>query len=68
MTEEEKKLITREKHSGRVVHGNELAAHMKKRKEEILHKKEQFTAQSLIQSTEQPSVHSTVQSTVQPTV
>ena len=37
---------------------------MKKRKEEILHKKEQSTVQSTVQSTEQSSVQSTVQPTV----
>ena len=58
MTEEEKKAITREKHPGRVAQGNKLAALMKKRKEEILREKEQFT----VQSAEQPTVQSTVQS------
>ena len=62
MTEEEKKSITREKHPGRVAHGHKLAAPMKKRKEEILRKKEQF----LVQPRKQSSVQSTVQSTVQP--
>ena len=41
---------------------------MKKRKEEILHKKEQSTVQSTVQSTEQSSVQSTVQPTVQSAV
>ena len=36
MTEEEKKVITREKHPGGVAQGHKLAALMKKRKEEIL--------------------------------
>ena len=40
MTEEEKKVITRQKHPGRVSQGHKLAALMRKRKEEILHKKE----------------------------
>ena len=46
MTEEEKKTITRKKHPGRVAQGHKLAALMKKRKEEILHGKEQSTGQS----------------------
>ena len=54
MTEEEKILITREKHPGLVAQGYKLAALMKKRKEEILSSKEQSTEQS----TEQPSVQS----------
>ena len=69
MTEKEKKLITREKHPGRVAQSQKLAALMKKRKKEILRNKEQSTVQptqqSSVQSTEQPSVQSTVQSTVQ---
>ena len=60
MTEEEK-IITREKHLGRVAHGHKLAALMKKGKEEVLHNKEQPT----VQSTKQSSVQSTEQSTVQ---
>ena len=68
MTEEEK-IITREKHLGRVAHGHKLAALMKKGKEEVLHNKEQptiqSTKQSSVQSTEQSSVQSTIQSTVQ---
>ena len=62
MTEEEKKIITREKHPGRVAQGHKLAALMKKRKEEILRSKEQST----VQSTVQPTVQSTVQSTIHP--
>ena len=69
MAEEEKKLITREKHPGCIAHGHKLAALLKKRKEEILHNKEQSavqpteqsTVQSTVQSIEQPSVQSTVQ-------
>ena len=63
MTEEEKKIITREKHPARVTQGRKLAAlqEKKKRKEEILRNKEQST----VQSTEQSSVQSSVQSTVQ---
>ena len=68
MTEEDKKTITREKHPGRVPQGHKLAALMKKRKEEILHSKEQSTEQSTVQSTEQSSAQSTVQSTEQPSV
>ena len=67
MTEEEKKVITQEKHPGRIDQGHKLAALMKKRKEEILHSKEQ----SMVQPTEssvQGSVHYTVQSSVQSTV
>ena len=62
MTEEEKKLITPEKHPERVAYGHKLAALTKKRKEEILCNKEQSTVQSTEQSAEQPSVQSTVQS------
>ena len=70
MTEEEKNMITREKHPGHVAQGHKLAALMKKRKEEVLRNKEQFTidqstAQSTVQSTKQPSVQSTVQPIVQ---
>ena len=76
MTEEEKKVITREKHPGRVAQGHKIAALMKKRKEEILSSKEQpteqssvqSTEQSSLQSTEQPSVQFTEQSTIQPSV
>ena len=66
MTGEEK--ITREKHPGRVAQGHKLAALMKKRKEEILRDKEQFTVQSTEQSREQSSVQSTLQSTEQSSV
>ena len=59
MTEEGQEAITSEKHPGRVAQGHQLAALMKKRKEEILCNKEQ--------STEQSKVHSIVQSTVQST-
>ena len=65
MTEEERKVITREKHPGRVAQGHKLAALMKKRKEEILPSKGQSTVQPTEQSTDQSSVQSTVQSTVQ---
>ena len=65
MTEEEKKIITREKHSGRVTHGHKLAALMKKRKEEILHSKEVFSA---VYSTVYRAVFSTAYSTVYSTV
>ena len=57
---EDKKLITREKHPGRIPRGHKLAALMEKRKE-ILHNKEQSSVQSTEQSTE---VSSTVYSTV----
>ena len=84
MTEEEKKIITREKHPERVAQGHRLAALIKKRKEEILHSKEQpseqstvqsivqfkeqSTAQYIVQSKEQSTVQSTVQSKEQSTV
>ena len=64
MTEEEKKLLTREKYPGRVAQGHKLAALMKKRKEDILRNKEQSTVQSTGQSTEQFSVQSTEQPSV----
>ena len=60
MTEEERKIITLEKHPGRVAQGHKLAAFMKKRKEEILRNKELSTEQQPVQSTVQPSVQSTV--------
>ena len=41
---------------------------MKKRKEEILHNKEQSTVQSTVQSTEQSTVQSSVQPSVQSTI
>ena len=65
MTEEEKKTITREKHPGRVTQGHKLVALNKKRKEKILHSKEQSTVQSTVQPTVQSTVQSTEQSTVQ---
>ena len=58
MTEEEKKVITREKHPGRVAQGHKLAALMKKRKEEILRDKKQSSIQPTVQSTEQSSLQS----------
>ena len=72
MREEEKKLITREKHPGRVAHEHKPATLMKKRKEEILYNKELSTEQSTVQfsekSTVQPTEQSLVQSTEQPLV
>ena len=62
MIEEERKIITREKHPGRVARGHKLAALMKKRKEEILHNKKQSIQQQPVQSTQQLSVQSSVQS------
>ena len=56
MTEKEKQVITREKHSGRVAQGHKLAVLMKKRKEEMLRSKEQSTEQSTVQFTEQSTV------------
>ena len=44
-----KKTIIREKHPGRVAQDYRLAALMKKRKEEILSRKEQSTGQSIEQ-------------------
>ena len=71
MREEEKKLITREKHPGRVAHEHKPATLMKKRKELSTEQSTvqfsekstvQSTEQSLVQSTEQPLVQTTVQS------
>ena len=59
------KTITQEKHPGRVTQSHQLAALTKKRKEEILHNKEQSTEQPSVQSTEQSSARSSVQPTVQ---
>ena len=50
MTEEEKRLITQEKHPGRVAKGHKLAALMKKRKEEILRNKEHSSLQYSLQN------------------
>ena len=58
MTEEEKKTITQEKHSGRAAQGHKLVALNKKRKEEILRSKEQSIEQSTIESTVQSTVQS----------
>ena len=71
MTEEEKKVITQEKHPGCIDQGHKLAALIKKRKEEILHSKEQSTMQpteSSVQGSVQYTVQSSVQSTVQSSV
>ena len=68
MTEEEKKVKTREKHPGRVAQGHKLAALIKKRKEEILCDKEHSSVQPTAQSTEQSTEQSPVQYTEQPTV
>ena len=56
MTEKETKEIAQEKHPGRVAQGHKLAAFMKKRKEEILHNKEESSVQPSVQSTVQTSV------------
>ena len=61
MTEEEKKIVTRENYPGRDAQGHKLAALMKKRKEEMRNK-EQSTEQSTVQPSVQPSVQSAVQS------
>ena len=58
MTEEEKKTITQEKHTGRVAQGHKLVALNKKRKEEILRSREQSIEQSTIESTVQSTVQS----------
>ena len=68
MAEEEKKVITREKHPGRVAQGHKFAAYMKKRKEEILHSKEQSTVQGTVQRTVQGTVQPKEYSAVQETV
>ena len=67
MTEEEKKIVTRENYPGRDAQGHKLAALMKKRKEEMRNK-EQSTEQSTVQPSVQPSVQSSVQSAVQSAV
>ena len=59
------KTITQEKHPGCIAHGHKLAALMKKRKEEILHSKEVFSA---VYSTVYRAVFSTAYSTVYSTV
>ena len=58
MTEEEKKMITRQKHSGRSAQGHKRAALNEKSKEEILHSKEQSTEQQPVQSSVQSTVRS----------
>ena len=68
MTEEKKKIITREKHPGHAAQGHKLAALMKKRKEGILRSKERSSVQSSVQSTVQPTVQPAVKPTLQPTV
>ena len=66
MTEEkEDKTMTMEKHPGSVAQGHKLAALMKKRKEEILHNKEQSTEQYKEQPTEKSKEHSMEQSSAQ---
>ena len=60
MTEEEKKIITQEKHPRRVAQGHKLATLMKKRKEDILDGKEQSTEQQPVQSSVQSSVQQPV--------
>ena len=53
MTEEQKKIITREKDPGRIVQGHKIAVIMKKRKDEILRTKERCRLLSTVQSTVQ---------------
>ena len=78
MTEEEKKIITREKHPGRVPQGHKFAALMKKEKKKYCIRKNsqpvkvqqpvQSTVQQPVQSTAHQPVQSAVQHPVQPTV
>ena len=67
MTEQEKKLITREKHPGRLAQGHKFIALMKKRNKEqsTVQSTEQSLEQSSVQSTESSTEHPSVQSTVQ---
>ena len=67
MTEEEKKIITREKHPGRVAQGHKLAALVKKRKEEILSNtaaRTVYTTVRTVYRTVLSTVYSTYYSTV----
>ena len=67
MTEEEKKIITREKHPGRVAQGHKLAALVKKRKEEILNNtaaRTVYTTVRTVYRTVLSAVYSTYYSTV----
>ena len=50
------KNVAQEKHPGRVTQGHKLAAFMKKRKEEIMHNKEESSVQPSVQPTVQSSV------------
>ena len=67
MTEEEKKIITREKHPGRVVQGHKLAALVRKRKEEILRNTASRTVYRTVRTVYR-TVLSTVYSTAYSTV
>ena len=67
MTEEEKKIITREKHPGRVAQGHKLAALVKKRKEEILNNTAARTVYATVRTVYR-TVLSTVYSTYYSTV
>ena len=66
MTEEEKKIITREKHPGLVAQGHKFAALIKKRKEEVLHNKK--TVYRVVLRTVFSTGYTTVYSTVYRTV
>ena len=59
MTEEEKKVITREKHPGRVAQGHKLTALMKKRKEET------FAARNSLQCSPQSGLQNSLQYSLQ---
>ena len=70
MTEEEKKIITREKHPGRVPQGHKFAALMKKRKEEILHNKRtvsqsKYSSQCSLQYSSQYSLQYSIRYSLQ---
>ena len=68
MAEEEEKIIKREKYRGCVAQGHKFAALMKKRKEEILHNKEQVQEQPKGQLQEQSKEQVQEQSKEQSTV
>ena len=65
MTEEEKKMITRQKHSGRGAQGHKRAALNEKSKEEILHSNlqnsSQYSLQYSLQYSSQYSLHYSLQ-------
>ena len=70
MTEEETKIITREKHPGRVPQGHKFAALMKKRKEKILHNKRtvrqsKYSSQCSLQYSSQYSLQYSIRYSLQ---